>query len=74
MRTAFAVPMLFLAGCSGESAGESDAKEIANRAQSLQRSADVTTDALINQINAESDERAARDTEPSKADEASKNR
>jgi hypothetical protein len=59
MNTAFALPLLILAGCSGGSTGESDAAEIANRAQSLQRSADVTTDALINQINAEANERAA---------------
>jgi hypothetical protein len=59
MRLLFALPLFFLAGCTNGSAGESDATEIANRAQSLQRSADVTTNALINQINAEANERAA---------------
>jgi hypothetical protein len=47
------LPLLLLAGCSRGAAGESDASETANRAKALQRTADATTDELINQINAE---------------------
>ena len=44
---------LLLAGCGGGQGGESDPAEITNRAESLQKAADETTDALVNQLNAE---------------------
>jgi hypothetical protein len=53
MRLTYALCLFILTGCTGGSSGESGSTEIANRAQSLQRSADETTNALINQINAE---------------------
>jgi hypothetical protein len=53
MRLIALLPLLLLAGCSRGAAGESDASETANRAKALQRTADATTDELINQISAE---------------------
>lgn len=46
--------LLALAGCQGGQVAESDPAEIGNRAASLQRAAEATTDELVNQVDAES--------------------
>jgi hypothetical protein len=48
-----AVLLALLTGCNSAS-GESDEATMANRATALERAADQTTDATINQINEES--------------------
>jgi hypothetical protein len=46
-----------LSGCNSTT-GESDEASVANRATALERAADATTDATINQINEESKQTA----------------
>ncbi len=45
--------LILLTGCN-RTPGESDDATVANRATALERAADQTTDAMINQINEES--------------------
>jgi hypothetical protein len=46
--------LLALAACQRGQLAESDLAEIGNRAASLQRAADATTDELVKQVDAES--------------------
>ena len=46
--------LLALAACQRGQLAESDPAEIGNRAASLQRAADATTDELVKQVDAES--------------------
>jgi hypothetical protein len=52
--------LLALSACGSGQVAESDPANIRNRADSLQKAADATTDELVNQIDAE----AATETAP----------
>ena len=53
MRRVALLAALLLGACNGGQGGESDPAVIANHAESLQKAADETTDALVNQLDAE---------------------
>lgn len=64
-RLSVLVVFLALAACQRGQLAESDLAEIGNRAASLQRAADATTDELVKQVDAESplsNENAANST------------